>query len=142
MKKNVKEKKRILSLILAVVMVVTMMPMQAVAAATDSANRSILEQDAQQTDLNLKNDNQNDPKPESSGAASGNDQNGKGDLGKPEGSQIGETKEPQSDGPEVSISWTPKEREEDEKADQGTDILFPVTTVQLIRQCSSFGDLI
>ena len=120
MKKNVKEKKRILSLILAVVMVVTMMPMQAVAAATDSANRSILEQDAQQTDLNLKNDNQNDPKPESSGAASGNDQNGKGDLGKPEGSQIGETKEPQSDGPEVSISWTPKEREEDEKADQGT----------------------
>lgn len=120
MKKNVKEKKRILSLILAVVMVVTMMPMQVVAAATDSANRSILEQDAQQTDLNLKNDNQNDPKPESSGAASGNDQNGKGDLGKPEGSQIGETKEPQSDGPEVSISWTPKEREEDEKADQGT----------------------
>ena len=43
MKKNVKEKKRILSLILSVVMVVTMMPMQAVAAATDSTVETTVE---------------------------------------------------------------------------------------------------
>ena len=50
MKKNVKEKKRILSLILAVVMVVTMMPMQAVAAATDSTAETTVEKNDGQTE--------------------------------------------------------------------------------------------
>lgn len=91
MKKNVKEKKRILSLILAVVMVVTMMPMQAVAAATDSTVETTVEKTVE------KNTDQTEK--EQQPAKTGDEKDG--------------------DNPAVSVKWLPDtgEREDESKGD-------------------------
>lgn len=91
MKKNVKEKKRILSLILAVVMVVTMMPMQAVAAATDSTVETTVEKTVE------KNTDQTEK--EQQPAKTGDEKDG--------------------ENPAVSVKWLPDtgEREDESKGD-------------------------
>lgn len=91
MKKNVKEKKRILSLILAVVMVVTMMPMQAVAAATDSTVETTVEKTVE------KNTDQTEK--EQQPAKTGDEKDG--------------------ENPAVSVKWLPDtgDREDESKGD-------------------------
>ena len=91
MKKNVKEKKRILSLILAVVMVVTMMPMQAVAAATDSTAETTVEKTVE------KNTDQTEK--EQQPAKTGDEKDG--------------------ENPAVSVKWLPDtgDREDESKGD-------------------------